>query len=151
MLRVFLLQLPQEEPGPSCFHSSLANSRNRSFATEPFLQQRQEVPLHCPRSLQHLPSPVVFPAPWLSRSPCKPCKGSLLSLPSPCFSINPSSTVTNAQILERKKKKKLDFLGPAMPGVSQLWDGESTLPAGWFHYRGVFDPIINYTEYLLSK
>lgn len=85
------------------------------------------------------PASWLFPAPWLSRSPCKPCKGSPPSLASPCFSLNPSSTVTNAQILERGKKNKLDIPGPAVPGVSQLWDGESSLLAGLFYYREVLD------------
>lgn len=134
-----LLLLPQEESGPSCFHSSLANSRNRSFVSELSPQQRQEVPPHCPRSLLHPPGLVAFSSPVALQEPLQALQR-LSALA--CLSLLQSKPIFyrhQCTDFREGEKNKLDIPGPAVPGVSQLWDGESSLLAGLFYYREVLD------------
>lgn len=68
---------------------------------------------------------VTRPAPGTASPPgwiCPHC---------PCCNLKPAPIVTKTQILRGKKQiNKFDIPGPAIPGASQNWDGETHSPSG---------------------
>lgn len=115
MLRVFFFfcYFPGKSQDHPAFTLLLQTAEIKVFETEPFLQQRQEVPLHCPRSLQHPPSPVVFPAPCFFQEPLQALQR--------VFALSSLSLLQYKSIFychqctdfREGKKNKLDLLGPA--------------------------------------